>query len=42
MTSIPAMVAVYGMVRPKVWYLTFAATGALLASYAYAAVLALL
>jgi len=33
-TSIPAMVAVYALVRPKAfgWYLTFAATGALLAS----------
>lgn len=42
-TSIPAMVAVYALVRPKVfgWYLAFAATGALLASYAYAAVLAI-
>ena len=43
-TSIPAMVAVYGLVRPRVfaWYLTFAVCGALLASYAYAAVLWLL
>ena len=42
-TSIPAMVAVYALVRPKVfaWYLAFATTGALAASYAYAAVLAL-
>ncbi len=41
-TSIPAMVAVYALVKPKVfaWYLTFATTGALLASYAYAAALA--
>jgi uncharacterized membrane protein YraQ (UPF0718 family) len=43
-TSIPAMAAVYALVRPKVfgWYLTFAVSGALLASYAYAAVLSLL
>jgi len=41
-TSIPAMVAVYALVKPKVfaWYLVFATTGALLASYAYAAALA--
>jgi uncharacterized membrane protein YraQ (UPF0718 family) len=41
-TSIPAMVAVSALVRPRVfaWYLLFAATGALLAAYAYAAVLA--
>lgn len=42
-TSIPAMLAVYALVRPTVfgWYLAFAAAGALLASYAYAAFLAL-
>jgi hypothetical protein len=42
-TSIPAMVAVYALVRLKVfgWYLGLAAAGALLASYAYAAVLSI-
>jgi hypothetical protein len=42
-TSIPAMVAVYALVRPKVfgWYLAFATAGALLASYTYAAVLSI-
>ena len=36
-TSIPAMVAVYALVKPRVfaWYLAFAITGALAAGYAY-------
>jgi uncharacterized membrane protein YraQ (UPF0718 family) len=42
-TSIPAMVAVYALVRPRVfgWYLAFAVVGAAVATYSYAAVLAL-
>lgn len=42
-TSIPAMIAVYVLVKSRVfgWYLTFAAAGALAASYTYALVLKL-
>lgn len=41
-TSIPAMVAVFALVRPRVfaWYLVFAVAGALAAGYMYALVLA--